>query len=62
MVNIYDNMLVYVDYIVDKVINLLKEYQDKFIISLVYFFDYGESLGENGIYLYGLFYVIVLDS
>lgn len=55
-------MLVYVDYIVDKVINLLKEYQDKFIISLVYFFDYGELLGENGIYLYGLFYVIVLDS
>ena len=28
--NTYDNTLVYVDYIVDKAINLLKEHQDKF--------------------------------
>ncbi len=27
--NTYDNTLVYVDYIVDKAINLLKEHQDK---------------------------------
>ncbi len=29
LVNTYDNTLVYVDYIVDKAINLLKEHQEK---------------------------------
>ncbi|MCQ8200531.1 sulfatase-like hydrolase/transferase, partial [Vibrio parahaemolyticus] len=52
LVNTYDNTLVYVDYIVDKAINLLKEHQDKFTTSLVYLSDHGESLGENGIYLH----------
>ncbi len=33
LVNTYDNTLVYVDYIVDKAINLLKEHQDKFTTS-----------------------------
>ncbi len=58
----YDNTLVYVDYIVDKAINLLKEHQDKFTTSLVYLSDHGESLGENGIYLHGLPYAIAPDS
>ncbi len=35
--NTYDNTLVYVDYIVDKAINLLKEHQDKFTTSLFIF-------------------------
>ncbi len=56
--NTYDNTLVYVDYIVDKAINLLKEHQDKFTTSPVYLSDHGESLGENGIYLHGLPYAI----
>lgn len=60
--NTYDNTLVYVDYIVDKAINLLKEHQDKFTTSLVYLSDHGESLGENGIYLHGLPYAIAPDS
>ncbi len=62
LVNTYDNTLVYVDYIVDKAINLLKEHQDKFTTSLVYLSDHGESLGENGIYLHGLPYAIAPDS
>lgn len=60
--NTYDNTLVYVDYIVDKAINLLKEHQDKFTTSPVYLSDHGESLGENGIYLHGLPYAIAPDS
>ncbi|MGU0043597.1 sulfatase-like hydrolase/transferase [Escherichia coli] len=60
--NTYDNTLVYVDYIVDKAINLLKEHQDKFTTSLVYLSDHGKSLGENGIYLHGLPYAIAPDS
>ncbi|MCS1345133.1 phosphoethanolamine transferase EptA, partial [Escherichia coli] len=43
LVNTYDNTLVYVDYIVDKAINLLKAHQDKFTTSLVYLSDHGES-------------------
>ncbi|WP_395230673.1 sulfatase-like hydrolase/transferase, partial [Escherichia coli] len=54
LVNTYDSTLVYVDYIVDKAINQLKEHQDKFTTSLVYLSDHGESVGENGIYLHGL--------
>lgn len=61
LVNTYDNTLVYVDYIVDKAINLLKAHQDKFTASLVYLSDHGESLGDNGVYLHGLPYAIAPD-
>ncbi|QMA99880.1 phosphoethanolamine transferase EptA [Escherichia fergusonii] len=61
LVNTYDNTLVYVDYIVDKAINLLKAHQDKFTTSLVYLSDHGESLGDNGVYLHGLPYAIAPD-
>ncbi|MGX8028855.1 sulfatase-like hydrolase/transferase, partial [Klebsiella pneumoniae] len=57
-----DNTVLYVDYIVDKTINLLKAHQDKFTTSLVYLSDHGESLGENGVYLHGLPYAIAPDS
>ncbi|WP_262236876.1 sulfatase-like hydrolase/transferase, partial [Escherichia coli] len=58
LINTYDNTVLYVDYIVDKAINLLKSHQDKFTTSLVYLSDHGESLGENGVYLHGLPYSI----
>lgn len=61
LVNTYDNTLVYVDYIVDKAINLLKAHQNKFTTSLVYLSDHGESLGDNGVYLHGLPYAIAPD-
>ncbi|QXA27151.1 phosphoethanolamine transferase EptA [Escherichia fergusonii] len=61
LVNTYDNTLVYVDYILDKAINLLKAHQDKFTTSLVYLSDHGESLGDNGVYLHGLPYAIATD-
>lgn len=62
LVNTYDNTVLYVDYIVDKTINLLKSHQDKFATSLVYLSDHGESLGENGVYLHGLPYAIAPDT
>lgn len=46
LVNTYDNTILYVDYIVDKAINILKEHQDNFTTSLVYLSDHGESLGK----------------
>ncbi|MGK9172361.1 phosphoethanolamine transferase EptA [Yokenella regensburgei] len=62
LVNTYDNTILYVDYIVDKVIKLLQSKQDRFTTSLVYLSDHGESLGENGVYLHGLPYSIAPAS
>ncbi|WP_343550451.1 phosphoethanolamine transferase EptA [Pantoea sp.] len=58
LVNTYDNTILYIDYIVDKAINVLKSHQDQFTTSLVYLSDHGESLGENGAYLHGMPYAI----
>jgi lipid A ethanolaminephosphotransferase len=62
LVNTYDNTVVYVDYIVDKAIQLLKAHQDSFTTSLVYLSDHGESLGENGVYLHGLPYALAPEA
>ncbi|MBI0548841.1 phosphoethanolamine transferase EptA [Pectobacterium parmentieri] len=58
LTNTYDNTILYVDFFLDKTINLLKQHQDKFNTSLVYLSDHGESLGENGIYLHSMPYSI----
>ncbi len=58
LVNTYDNTILYVDYIVDKAINILKSHQDKFTTSLFYLSDHGESLGEDGAWLHGMPYAI----
>lgn len=58
LVNTYDNTILYIDYIVDKAINLLKSHEEGFTTSLVYLSDHGESLGENGAYLHGLPYAL----
>jgi len=61
LVNTYDNTILYIDYIVDKAINVLKAHQDEYTTSLVYLSDHGESLGENGAYLHGMPYAIAPD-
>ncbi|MCW3172116.1 phosphoethanolamine transferase [Shewanella subflava] len=53
IVNVYDNTLVYTDYVLAKTIALLEQYSDQYHVALVYLSDHGESLGENGIYLHG---------
>ena len=62
LINTYDNSVLYVDYVVDKAIALLKAHQDRFTTSLVYLSDHGESLGEDGVYLHGLPYHIAPDT
>ena len=54
--NAYDNALIYTDYFLSKVINLLKENSKQFETVMIYSSDHGESLGENGVYLHGLPY------
>jgi lipid A ethanolaminephosphotransferase len=62
IVNAYDNTIVYTDYFLHKTIKLLKNNARRFNTMMIYFSDHGESLGENGIYLHGLPYLIAPDE
>ena len=59
--NSYDNAILYSDYFLSQVIALLKQYDDQFESMMFYVSDHGESLGENGLYLHGLPYLIAPD-
>ena len=56
--NGYDNAILYTDYFLSNVIDLLKKYDEQFATSMLYVSDHGESLGENGFYLHAAPYVI----
>jgi lipid A ethanolaminephosphotransferase len=56
IINSYDNTIVYTDYILSKLINLLKN--QKYATAMLYVSDHGESLGENNVYLHGFPYAI----
>lgn len=60
--NAYDNAIIYTDYFLSKVIELLKNNSNKFESALFYASDHGESLGENGLYLHGLPYMMAPDA
>ena len=57
IINTYDNTILYVDYIVSSVIDILQKFPE-YESGLLYVSDHGESLGENGVYLHGLPYSI----
>ncbi len=60
LINAYDNTILYTDYFLSKVIEILKNHQQ--IPSLMlYVSDHGESLGEYGFYLHGAPYAIAPD-
>jgi lipid A ethanolaminephosphotransferase len=56
--NAYDNTIVYTDYFLSKVIDLLKDNQKTRKTTMLYMSDHGESLGENNLYLHGMPYFI----
>ena len=60
--NAYDNAILYTDYFLSKVIALLKNNTKDFEAAMVYMSDHGESLGEKGLYLHGLPYVMAPDT
>ena len=62
IINAYDNALLYTDYFLSKVIHLLKKFDTTHETAMMYFSDHGESLGENGLYLHGIPYMIAPDS
>lgn len=60
--NSYDNAILYTDFFLGKIIELLKENDDKFETGMLYVSDHGESLGENGVFLHGLPRAIAPDA
>lgn len=58
LVNVYDNSMLETDIFVGRTIDWLKTQQENYETGLIYLADHGESLGENGLYLHGLPYVI----
>lgn len=62
LVNAYDNTILYTDYFLTRVIDLLKRQNGQFQTAMMYLSDYGESLGEKNIYLHGLPYLIAPEE
>ncbi|RUR19297.1 phosphoethanolamine--lipid A transferase [Legionella sp. km535] len=60
--NAYDNTILYTDYFLSKAIGLLKENTKHFETALFYISDHGESLGEFGVYLHGMPYLIAPEA
>jgi len=55
--NSYDNAILYTDYFLSKVIDLLRKYDKDHATAMLYVSDHGESLGEKGIYLHAAPYL-----
>lgn len=56
--NTYDNTILYTDYVLSKIVERLKNTSKRKDAAMVYISDHGESLGENGIYLHSLPYLV----
>ncbi len=53
LVNAYDNTIRYTDYLLDSLINTLRDMK-AWHTAMIFISDHGESLGENNIYMHGL--------
>jgi lipid A ethanolaminephosphotransferase len=60
--NAYDNTALYTDYFLSRVIELLRGNDAQFETALLYLSDHGESLGEHGVYLHGLPYLLAPEA
>ena len=62
IVNSYDNSIVYTDYVLAKLIELLAARDSRGMpTAMIYASDHGESLGEGNFYLHGLPYAFAPD-
>lgn len=53
LINAYDNTIVYTDYLVNRVIEDLKQLKE-YKSTMIYVSDHGESLGEKNLYMHGV--------
>ena len=58
IVNAYDNALLYTDHVLAQTVRWLGERAARFDAGLVYVSDHGESLGESGLFLHGVPFMI----
>ena len=58
--NAYDNTILYTDFVLSRVIDLLRGFHDADTL-MMYVSDHGESLGEYGLYLHGTPYALAPD-
>lgn len=62
IVNGYDNTLVYTDYILSRLIDVLRRNQNQLDTAMIYLADHGESLGEYNLFLHGTPYWLAPDQ
>jgi lipid A ethanolaminephosphotransferase len=62
LVNAYDNTILYSDWFLARCIRLLQGYAPRYNTFMFYMSDHGESLGEKGIYLHGLPWLMAPDE
>ena len=53
LINAYDNTILYTDFLVDSLINMLRSMTD-WNSAMIFISDHGESLGENKMFMHGL--------
>lgn len=53
LINAYDNTILYTDYLVHSVIEILKKFPDR-RCCMIFVSDHGESLGEGNLYMHGM--------
>lgn len=54
LVNTYDNTILYSDYVISRIIQIIQNRQSDTDSSMIFMSDHGESLGEKGLYLHGM--------
>ena len=54
IVNTYDNTILYTDYVLAQIADLLDKHSEQLDTGMLYMSDHGESLGEDGLYLHGM--------
>lgn len=62
VINSYDNTVLYTDYVIFQLIEILEEHFNERDVALLYISDHGESLGEKGLYLHGTPYALAPDE
>lgn len=60
--NAYDNSILYTDHVLTRIIGLLENNSKRFDSSMIYVSDHGESLGEKGLYLHGIPFLLAPEE
>ena len=60
--NSYNNTLYYTSFVINSIIEELKQHENEYNVALFYVSDHGQSLGEKNIYLHGMPYMIAPEE